>query len=84
MIDRFDITLKFEDEDTEESANNYAKQKIEVSKMLPHNYNFLRKFLHYIRNTITKVTFTKEAEIMIAKYYASIKVNKPCYDTQGF
>ena len=44
--------------------------------MLPHNYNFLRKFLHYIRTTITEVTFRKEAEIMLAKYYASIKTNK--------
>jgi DNA replicative helicase MCM subunit Mcm2 (Cdc46/Mcm family) len=44
LIDRFDITLKFEDEDTEESANNYAKQKMELGKMLPHNYNFLKIF----------------------------------------
>lgn len=76
LIDRFDLALTFDDEDTEQSANNYASEKIRVNKMLAHNYNFLRKFIHYIRTTITEVTFTKEAEIMLAKYYASIKINK--------
>ena len=76
LVDRFDIVLMFSDEDTEESANNYAIQKMKINQRPIHNYRFLRKFLHYIRNTITQVTFTKEAQIMIANYYAIIKTNK--------
>jgi|tagenome__1003787_1003787.scaffolds.fasta_scaffold20988334_6 DNA replicative helicase MCM subunit Mcm2 (Cdc46/Mcm family) len=44
--------------------------------MQPHNYRYLRKFLHYTRSTIPKVTFTTEAKIMIGKYYALLKTNK--------
>ena len=32
LVDRFDITLKFEDEDTEESVNNYALYLIRYKK----------------------------------------------------
>ena len=44
--------------------------------MAPHNYRFLKKFLHYIKSTVKEVTFTKEAEIMLRNYYGTIKVNK--------
>jgi DNA replicative helicase MCM subunit Mcm2 (Cdc46/Mcm family) len=76
LIDRFDIPLLFKDEYTEESAKDYAIEKIRVIKKCQHNYRFLKKFVHYVKNTITHVSFTKEAEIMIASYYASIRVNK--------
>ena len=76
LIDRHDIVLIFKDEDTEESATEFAKEKVKLQKRKPHNYRFLRKLLHYIKTTITEVTFTKEAEIMIAKYYASLKANE--------
>jgi DNA replicative helicase MCM subunit Mcm2 (Cdc46/Mcm family) len=76
LIDRHDILLIFKEEYTEESATEFAKEKIKLQKRKPHNYRFLRKLLHYIKTTITEVTFTKEAEIMIAKYYASLKANE--------
>jgi len=76
LIDRFDIVLVFKDEDTEESANSYALEKIRLSKISSYNYRFLRKYLHHIKSTVKEVSFTKEAEIMIAKYYASVKVNE--------
>jgi DNA replicative helicase MCM subunit Mcm2 (Cdc46/Mcm family) len=76
LVDRFDIVLMFSDEDTEESANKYAIQKMKINQRANHNYRYIRKYLHYIRNTITQVTFTKEAQIMIANYYAFIKTNK--------
>jgi DNA replicative helicase MCM subunit Mcm2 (Cdc46/Mcm family) len=76
LIDRHDIVLIFKGEDTEESAREYAKERMRLQKRKPHNYRFLHKFLHYIKTTITEVTFTKEAEIMIPKYFASLQVNE--------
>jgi DNA replicative helicase MCM subunit Mcm2 (Cdc46/Mcm family) len=76
LIDRFDIVLIFKDNDTEESANSYALEKIRLSKISSYNYRFLKEFLQYLKSTVTQVTFTKEAEIMVAKYYAGVKVNE--------
>ena len=76
LIDRFDIVLIFTDEDTEESAHNYASKKMLLNKRPSHNYRFLQKLLHYIRSCTFEIIFTKEAEVMVTNYYASLKVNK--------
>jgi DNA replicative helicase MCM subunit Mcm2 (Cdc46/Mcm family) len=76
LIDRHDIVLIFKGEDTEESATEYAKEKMKLQKRKPHNYRFLRKLLQHVKSTIAEVTLTKEAETMITKYYASLKTNE--------
>jgi DNA replicative helicase MCM subunit Mcm2 (Cdc46/Mcm family) len=76
LIDRFDIVLIFTDEDTKESALDYASKKMQLNKRPSHNYRFLQKFLHDIRCSTTEITFTKEAEVMVTNYFASLKVNK--------
>ena len=76
LIDRFDIVLIFTDEDTEESAHNYASKKMLLNKRPSHNYNYLQKLLHYVRSITTEITFTKEAEVMVTNYFAGLKVNE--------
>jgi len=76
LIDRFDIVSIFTDDDTEESAHDYASKKMLLNKRPSHNYKFLQKFLHYIRSSTTEIAFTREAEVMMANYFATLKVNK--------
>jgi DNA replicative helicase MCM subunit Mcm2 (Cdc46/Mcm family) len=76
LIDRFDIVMIFTDEDTEESAHEYASKKMQLNKRHAHNYRFLQKLLHFIRSSSTEIIFTKEAEVMVTNYFASLKVNK--------
>ena len=76
LIDRFDIVLIFTDDDTEESAREYASKKMLLNKTPSHNYRFLQKLLYYIRSSSTEIIFTKEAEVMVTNYFASLKVNK--------
>jgi DNA replicative helicase MCM subunit Mcm2 (Cdc46/Mcm family) len=77
LIDRFDLPLNFPDDQTdEESAANYAKEKMRVGEMQPHNYRYLRRYLQYARRTMTDVKFTKGAEAMLVDYYSRIKSNK--------
>jgi len=76
LIDRFDIVLIFTDDDTEELARDYASKKMLLNKRPSHNYRFLQKLLYYIRSSSTEIIFTKEAEVMVTNYFASLKVNK--------
>ena len=76
LIDRFDIVLIFTDEDTEESARDYASKKLLLNKRPSHNYRFLQKLLYYIRSGTTEIIFTKEAEVMVTNYFAGLKVNR--------
>jgi DNA replicative helicase MCM subunit Mcm2 (Cdc46/Mcm family) len=41
LIDRFDIVLIFTDEDTEESAHNYASKKMLLNVLLPYMVDIL-------------------------------------------
>jgi len=72
LIDRFAQIYVFRDGMGEEETQRFALEMDKINQRLPHNYNFLRKYL--IRaSSIKDVKFTREARYILNQFWANAK-----------
>ena len=61
LLDRFDQVYEFRDNQSETEIKEYTKRKTILRKRKNHNYNFLKKYLIYIKSNIhPKITENTE------------------------
>jgi DNA replicative helicase MCM subunit Mcm2 (Cdc46/Mcm family) len=73
LLDRCDQIYGFTDAPSEEEVKEYSKQKTIIRKRKPHNYNFLKKFLIYIKISINP-KLTNDAEDRLNKFWIKAKI----------
>lgn len=56
LLHRFDQIYGFRDLETESELREYTDEKTRMKKRKPHNYNFLRKYLEYVKTIEVKYT----------------------------
>jgi DNA replicative helicase MCM subunit Mcm2 (Cdc46/Mcm family) len=72
FLDRCDQVYSFRDAPSDQEIIEYTKQKTSIRKRRPHNYNFLKKFLIYIKTSINP-KMTSDAEDRLNKFYIKAK-----------
>ena len=71
FLDRCDQVYGFRDAPSDEEIIEYTKQKTNLRKRKPHNYNFLRKFLTYAKTINPRMTL--DAEDRFNKFWIKSK-----------
>ena len=71
LLDRIDQTYGFWDSETEEEEEQFIQELRNISKRKPHNYNFLSKYLQYVKTIEPK--FTGNAEYRLERCYIDAK-----------
>jgi DNA replicative helicase MCM subunit Mcm2 (Cdc46/Mcm family) len=73
LVDRSDQIYAFRDAPSVQELEDYVKQKTKIRKHRPHNYNFLKKLLIYVRTTI-KPEISAESEYMLNKFWTEARL----------
>jgi DNA replicative helicase MCM subunit Mcm2 (Cdc46/Mcm family) len=73
LLHRFDQIYGFRDLESESELKEYADEKTRMKKRKPHNYNFLKKYLEYIK-TIQQVKYTGYSERRLNAFFVKIKM----------
>jgi DNA replicative helicase MCM subunit Mcm2 (Cdc46/Mcm family) len=73
FLDRCDQVYGFRDAPSDEEIKEYTEKKSQMRKRKTHNYNFLKKYLTYIRNVKSEIT--EEAEDRLNKFWIKAKVD---------
>jgi len=74
FVDRCDQIYAFRDAPSEQEITEYTRLKSLIRKRKPHNYNFLRKLLIYMRTSIDPI-LTSDAEDRLNQFWAKAKVD---------
>lgn len=73
FIDRSDQIYAFRDSPSEREILEYTRCKSAIRKRRPHNYNFFRKLLTFMKDNITP-TLTPDAEDSLNQFWEKAKV----------
>jgi hypothetical protein len=79
--DRFDQFYGFNDEMSREEAKEFADARSRIAKRIPHNYNFLTKYILYAKTI--KPVYRPEAEEMIKYFWVKLKL-EGIFSNRGF
>ncbi len=72
LLHRFDQIYGFRDLETESELKKYTDEKTRMKKRKPHNYNFLKKYLEYVKNI--KVKYTGYSERRLGAFFIKTKM----------
>ncbi len=73
LLDRFDQIYEFRDNLSEREIEEYTKRKTILRKRKIHNYNFLKKYLIYIKSNLNP-KITENAEYRLNKFWIKAKI----------
>jgi replicative DNA helicase Mcm len=72
LLDRFDQVYEFRDNLSETEIEEYTKRKTILRKRKNHNYNFLKKYLIYVKSNINP-KITENTENRLNKFWINSK-----------
>jgi replicative DNA helicase Mcm len=73
LLDRFDQSYEFRDNLSETEIEEYTKRKTILRKRKSHNYNFLKKYLIYVKSNINP-KITENTENRLNKFWINTKI----------
>ena len=73
LLDRFDQIYEFRDNLSETEIEEYTKRKTILRKRKNHNYNFLKKYLIYVKSNINP-KITENTENRLNKFWINAKI----------
>ena len=73
LLDRFDQSYEFRDNLSETEIEEYTKRKTILRKQKNHNYNFLKKYLIYVKSNINP-KITENTENRLNKFWINTKI----------
>jgi MoxR-like ATPase len=76
ILSRFDLVLIFRDITDEHASRDFANSKTSYDERhIQHNYNFLEKFIEYVRTIDPGIT--EEAKSMLNEFWIRLKKKQP-------
>ena len=73
LLDRFDQSYEFRDNLSEREIEEYTKRKTILRKQKNHNYNFLKKYLIYVKSNINP-KITENTENRLNQFWINTKI----------
>jgi DNA replicative helicase MCM subunit Mcm2 (Cdc46/Mcm family) len=73
LLDRFDQMYEFRDNLSETEIEEYTKRKTSLRKRKNHNYNYLKKYLIYVKSNVNP-KITENTENRLNKFWINAKI----------